>query len=86
MVAGGFQVVVRGTTPKPMAVEFHDLPIGVAAEDYQGVEFRARAKELATEVETPWTLERDSQDMPHGRVGFVLIGETKRAFFPPEGS
>jgi hypothetical protein len=84
MVAGGLQIVVRGTAPVPTTVEFYDLPIGIAPEDYQGVEVRGRVEEPTAEVETPWMLERDSRRMPHGNVGFVLVGKTKQAYFPPK--
>ena len=30
MIAGGFMLIVRGVSPVPMDVEFHDMPIGFA--------------------------------------------------------
>jgi hypothetical protein len=76
--------VVRGVASVPMVVEFHDLPVGIAPEDYQGVQVRGRAKSPASDIETAWTLERDSRRMPRGLIGLVLIGNTKRAYFPPK--
>ena len=84
MVAGGFQVVVRGVSRVPMEIEFRNLPLGIVPQDYAGVEVRGRASKVSTEVETPWSIEHDSARMPKGNVGFELIGLTRRQFFPPK--
>ena len=83
-VASGFFLVVKGVSRVPMTVELHPLPIPIAPEDYYGVEVRGVSAEPSVEVETPWTVERDSQDLPHGRKGYILIGATKRKHFPPK--
>ena len=82
-VAGGFILVVRGVAPVPTKVKLHPLPIGIAPEDYQGVEVCGEPEDPTIEVETPWTVEEDTSKLPRGRVGYVLIGATKRAYFPP---
>lgn len=83
-VAGGFFLVVRGVARAPMEVELHPLPIGVAPVDYHPVQVRGRTREPTTEVETPWTIERDPSELPHGRKGYKLVGATMHQEFPPK--
>jgi hypothetical protein len=82
----GALLVVRGETPVPMRVEFHPLPIGVAPEEYQGIELRGWRERVGPEVVTPFTVEAKTSDLPRGTVGFELIGATMRAFFPPQAN
>jgi hypothetical protein len=63
-------------------VELDPLPIGIAPVDYQGVELRGFRDEVGPEVETPFRLNVDTGEIPHGRIGFVLIGATQREYFP----
>ena len=63
----------------PWEVEFHDLPIGIVPVDYQGVQVRGRPESPTTEVVTPWKIQHDLDQMPTGKLGFVLIGATKHA-------
>lgn len=84
--ANGFVLVVRGISRVPMEVRLRPLPIGIAPEDYQGVEVLGRTGDGTIEIETPWTVEIDTGELLHGRKGFVLIGATKREYFPLKGS
>jgi hypothetical protein len=84
MVAGGFMLVVRGVAPTPVEVELRPRPLGIAPDDYRGIEVLAHQVEPVTQVETPWVIERDVDDIPKGKIGFVLLGETMRAYFPPK--
>jgi hypothetical protein len=83
--AEGFILVVDGVAPVPMKVRLHSLPIGIAPEDYHEVEVVGRAADVSPQVETPWKAEIDTEGLS-GRKGFVLIGETKREYFPPKDS
>jgi hypothetical protein len=58
--------------------------LGSLRRTYQGIEVCGKPEDPTTEVETPGTIEVDPQKLPHGRVGYVLIGATKRAYFPPK--
>jgi hypothetical protein len=40
--------------------------------------------EPVTQVETPWVVERDVAKIPKGKIGFVLLGATMSAYFPPK--
>lgn len=82
MVAGGFVLVVRGTWIPLEQVQLHRLPTGIAPEDYHGVEVRGIAKDPTLQVQEPWEVSL-STDGLSGRVGFVLLGATKRQHFPP---
>jgi hypothetical protein len=79
----GFVLVVRGVASVPTNVRLHPLPIGIVPEDYRGIEVLGRRAEIGPEVETPWTAEMDLEGLA-GRKGVVLIGATKRQFFPPK--
>ena len=80
----GARLVVEGKAPVPMRVKLDPLPIGIAPVDYQGVELRGFRGEVGPEVETPFRLDVDTKEIPHGQVGFVLIGATRREYFPPQ--
>jgi hypothetical protein len=82
-VAGGFFLVVRGTAPTAMEVELRSLPIPIAPEDYHGVEVCGCSNGPVAQVETPWEAEASTEGWS-GRVGFELIGATKREWFPPK--
>jgi hypothetical protein len=84
MTASGFMLVVRGNTPVPMRVELHPFPPGIAKYDYWPVEVRGFRDEVSPQVVTPYTIEREESHVPHGTIGFVLIGATMRAEFPPK--
>lgn len=82
-VKGDALIVLGGTSPVPMDVEFHDLPPGIVPYDYWPVQIRGRAADWTIKVETPWSLERLESKFPKGIVGFVLVGATKRSHYPP---
>jgi hypothetical protein len=85
---GGFVdgaiLVVEGDTPVPMQVELHPLPIGIVPVDYQGIELRGSRGDAGPEVVTHFHLSVDTKHLPHGKVGFVLIGATMHQYFPPK--
>lgn len=81
-VMGDALVVLEGTSPVPMDVEFYDLPPGIVPYDYWPIQIRGRATDPTIEVETPWRLERLDSKFPKGTVGFVLVGATKRSHYP----
>lgn len=84
MTPDGFRLVIRGVTPVPMTVTLRPLPVGIAPVDYQGIEVLGKAGDVNAKVETPWTTEVDTKELPHGRKGYVLVGATKRDYFPPK--
>jgi hypothetical protein len=86
MVAGGFQLVVRGVAPVPVDVELRPLPIPIAPVEYHGIEVIGTPRGPTTQVETPWTMEVDADEIVRGTKGFVLIGATMREYFPPKDS
>ena len=85
-VQGDALIVLGGTTPVPMEVEFYDMPVGIVPYDYWPVHIRGRAAEPTTEVVTPWKLDRLDSKFPKGTVGFVLVGATKRSQYPANGA
>jgi hypothetical protein len=80
----GARLIVEGDAPVPMRVELHSLPIGVAPEEYQGIELRGFRSTVGPEVVRHFRVEADTKDLPHGTVGFVLIGATMREYVPPK--
>jgi hypothetical protein len=60
------------------------MPIGIAPVDYAGVEVQGKVGDVSSKVETPWKVEADSEKLPHGKKGIVLIGATMREYFPPQ--
>jgi hypothetical protein len=84
MVAGGFLLVLRGVALVPTTVCLRPAPIGTVKDDYRGIEVLGTVKEFVPQVETPWTLEQPDIDRYSGRVGFELVGATKREFIPPK--
>jgi hypothetical protein len=82
--AGGFRLVVRGIAPVPTEVRLDPQPTGIAPVDYHGVEVQGKADDPNLQVETPWTIEADTEKLPHGRIGIVLIGATMSKYFPPQ--
>jgi hypothetical protein len=83
MVAGGFIFIVSGESPVPVEVCLDPEPIGVVEEDYRKVAVRGTVTEVQAQVVTPWRVETTASEEFNGRIGFELIGKTKRAFFPP---
>ncbi|WP_445148646.1 hypothetical protein [Baekduia sp. Peel2402] len=87
MFAGGFQVVIRGETPWPMRVVLEPLPIGIVPEDYYGVKLVGYDEgPVHSDVVTPFEVEKDLAELPHGLVGVVIIGATMRAYIPPKAA
>jgi hypothetical protein len=84
MTASGFMLVIRGQTPVPMRVELHPAPPGIVAYDYWPIEVRGFRDDVSSEVVTDYTIEKPEDEIPHGTVGFVLIGATMQASFPPK--
>jgi hypothetical protein len=82
----GFVLVVKGTASYPMKkVWLRPTPVGIAPEEYRGVEVVGIPDDVAVEVLFPWTAEIDADGLS-GEKGFVLIGETTREYFPPKES
>ncbi len=81
--AGDFVLVVRGVARVPMKVELRPLPIGIVPEDYNRIEVIGVREDPGLDVETPWTAEIDTKGLA-GREGIILIGATKREYFPPK--
>jgi hypothetical protein len=79
----GFVLVVRGVAPVPMDVRLNPLPIGIVPNDYRGIEVLGHAAEVGPQIETPWTAELDTSGLA-GPKGIVLVGATKREYFPPK--
>jgi hypothetical protein len=84
MTVDGSMLVVRGVAPTPVEVELRPRPLGIAPDDYRGIEVLAHQIEPVTQVETPWVVERDVAKIPKGKIGFVLLGATMSAYFPPK--
>jgi hypothetical protein len=84
MTAGGFVLAVKGVAPVPTDVCFHPLPIGIVAEDYNGIEVLGTPKDPTTEVETPWQVDLPEPERHNGKIGIVLIGATRREYIPPK--
>ena len=84
MTPSGFVLVAKGVAPVPTDVCFRVLPIGIVAEDYNGIEVLGTPKDPTTDVETPWQVDLPDAERYHGKVGIVLIGATKREYFPPK--
>jgi hypothetical protein len=84
MVAGGFLLVLRGVARVPTTVCLRPSPIGIVEDDYRAIEVLGTVNEFGPEVETPWTLEEPNIAQYSGRVGFELVGATKREFIPPK--
>jgi hypothetical protein len=83
MIAGGWMLVVTGTSEIPIEVELFVLPVGIAPADYRGVIVRVRPSGDATaQVETKWEATLDVSHLGN----FVLIGATKRLHFPSQAS
>jgi hypothetical protein len=84
MAAGGFVLTVKGEAPVPTAVCLNPRPIGIVPEDYNGIEVLGTPKDPASDVLTPWEVDLPNAERQNGRVGIVLIGATKREYFPPQ--
>jgi hypothetical protein len=84
--AGGAHIVVEGDAPEPMRVELHPLPVGVAPEEYQGVEVCGFRDDFGPKIVTHFKVEKNTQELPSGTVGIVLIGATMREYIPPKDS
>jgi hypothetical protein len=77
----GARLVIEGDAPVPMRV-VHPLPLPTAPEDYQGIQLRGFRGDFGPEVVTHFKVEADTKHLPHGNVGFVLIGATMREYVP----
>lgn len=85
MFAGGWLLVLRGTTPWPMRVALEPLPIPFAPEDYYGVKLVGYDEGgVHPEVVTEFSVEKDLAELPKGRIGTVIIGATMRVYIPPK--
>jgi hypothetical protein len=84
LFAGGFLVIVRGVAPVPTIVTFEPGPEEPL--DYAPVHVVGRRAALSVQVETPWEIQTPLERLPHGKVGTVLVGATKREFIPPQDS
>ena len=85
--AGDALLVIEGETRVPMRVELHSLPIGIAPEDYQGIELCGfRNGDANSQVMTPFKVEEHLSKLPAGRIGIVVIGATMREYIPPKES
>ena len=83
--AGGFILVIRGVAPVPMEVELEPRPVGTAPDEYRGIAVVGTPRDdVVPQVETPWGIQVDPAELPKGTRGFVLVGATKREYFPPQ--
>jgi hypothetical protein len=83
MTVDGFKLVVRGTSRVPMTVKLRPMPLGIAPEDYRGIEVLGTPGSVSADVRHPWTAEIDTSGIS-GRRGVALIGSTMREWFPPK--
>ena len=84
MTVSGFMLVVDGVSDVPMDVEIYVWPIGVAPVDYHPNIVRGRRREPVIQKRTEWQVQEDTRKLGHGTKGFVLVGATKRQYFPPK--
>ncbi len=83
-VVEGSILVIEGVTVVPMHVALYPEPAGVVPYQYWPIKVCGKRYEVSPQVETPYRLTRQLQDLPPGEVGIELIGATMRKRIPPE--
>jgi hypothetical protein len=84
MAVEGSVLTVSGVAPRPVEIFLDPSPIGIVEDDYNGIEVHAVFESAGPEVETSWRKVLPDVQQYAGRVGFVLVGASKREYFPPK--
>src|SRR3954451_25423712 len=83
LFVSGHMLVVSGVATVPMTVRLQLQPLGIAPEDYRGLEVLGKPSGIGPQVESPWGVQIETKSLS-GRIGFVLLGATKQKYFPPK--